>query len=802
MELRPSDLRPLPVAVALWALAAVGVALGPRAVVTSAAAVSAAALSAVVLTGSARARSLIVPHVVLLGIGVALLLVTTGQLAASKDALSDVAGSGASSELELRLLSDPAPPEDGPAWAQGSVTARVAIIRGTVRSGRDERRLPSDVAAFATGRSAASTPSGRTTGLDQARAGDVVRVRGTVSIGGGGRFRVKVSRVLDVRRGPPIIAQLRAVLRQSTSQLPTDEAALVRGMTTGDTRGLSSTAEDAMTRAGISHLIAVSGANIALVLATVLVPLLLLGVDRRARLVLAAAVAGAYVLLVGEEPSVLRAATMAAPLLLARFIGVRPAPVPALAMTASLWSVLDPQTAASVGFVLSGLSTAAILLAARPCARALTAMTRGRLSDGWALVLAVPLVAQAACTPVLILLSPEISVWAVPVNIVVAPLVGPATILGMLALVIGPFLPMAAAALAHLAAGSAHLVLEVALLADSAPLSRIAVPEGASGAAAAVLVLGLCVLVWSLRRRAWVRFAVACVLVGVLAPPLAQRLPLPIARDRGAWSIAACAVGQGDAFVARDPSRDDQGAILIDTGPDPALLRECLDRLQVRRIDLLVLTHPHADHIGGVAALTGERTPRRQWICPMPEAQSARRAPGPAEAVLRGARASSGALAVEVLWPTSPEAVEAVAARETSSSEQGTANDCSVAVAIRWPDGTRLVALGDLEPQAQRALAELDPGPADVVKVAHHGSRRQEAMLYQRLAPRLALIGVGRGNTFGHPSPPTLAMLGLLAARTVRTDEHGTVTVQFGAPARAGAGERTADELRSVGPGR
>src|SRR5699024_4880688 len=233
----------------------------------------------------------------------------------------------------------------------------------------------------------------------------------------------------------------------------------------------------------ISHLVAVSGANIALVLAAVLGPLLLLGVRRRPRLLAAGILMAGYLWLVGDEPSVQRAATMVTPLLAARFAGIRASPVAALALTVALWSVIDPVTAASVGFLLSGLATAAILIAAPPLATALVELSGERIGRTTALVLAVPLVAQLACTPVLVLLTPEISLWAVPVNMIVGPLVGPTTVIGLLALVLGTVWPAAAALLWSVAAGGAHLVLLIARAADALPGSRIAVPAGATGAA-------------------------------------------------------------------------------------------------------------------------------------------------------------------------------------------------------------------------------------------------------------------------------------------------------------------------------
>ena len=521
-----------------------------------------------------------------------------------------------------------------------------------------------------------------------------------------------------------------------------------------------------------------SGANIALVLAAVLGPLLLAGVRRRPRLLIAAGVVAGYVWLVGDEPSVQRAATMAAPLLAARFAGVRASPVAALALTVALWSVLDPVTAASIGFLLSALATAAILLAAPPLARALEQMSGGRLGRTAALVLAVPLVAQAACTPVLILLTPEVSVWAVPVNMLVGPLVGPSTVLGLVALVLGVLWPGGAAVLYGIAAGGAHLVLLIARTADDLPGSRIAVPDGTTGVLGAIGVLLLAGLAVAGRRRPAVRWATAVVLVIALAPGIGRMLPV---RSTPGWSLALCAVGQGDALLLRPAGVHQDGpTVLVDTGPDPAALSACLDLLQVRQVDLLVLTHPHADHTGGRDALTGARTPAQQWVCPLPAA-AADVVPGaPVEVATTGTGWEQDGLALTVLWPDSAEAAERASAAERGSGEGDAANDCSIALEARWADGTRLVTLGDLEPAAQEQLAATEPGPADIVKVAHHGSRFQHAPLYEQLDPDLALVPVGRENTFGHPTDELLDLVRGTGAQVLRTDVHGTVVLPTG----------------------
>lgn len=793
--MRRAELRLVPSACVLWTLAVVATVAGVRAVVIALVGLLAAAALGCALSGRREVVRAVAAHGVLVLLGACLLVPHAQHHEGDVDALTIAAGDGLRVTVPVRATADAASPRDGPAWARQEVRLTAVTVAGAARFGRDERPLRSDVRVLLRGDGDDGSGAGSRPALDAVRDGDHLRVSGTVHVDG-------TLVVLDVSRVEALTPQagprtaLRDASRRATEHLPSDEAALVRGMTTGDTAGLSTEAEEAMRRAGISHLVAVSGANIALVLGAVLGPLLLLGVPRRPRILLAAGVGAAYVALVGDEPSVLRAATMAVPLLVARFLGIRAAPVAALAFTVALWSSLSPQTSASFGFVLSALATGAILVLARPAAAALTDLTGGRIGKVPALVLAVPLVAQLACTPVLILLEPEISVWAVGVNVVVMPIVAPVTVLGLLALLVAIPFPGIAAALDTLAAGGTHLVLVVARTADALPGSRLAVPTGAIGALLAVAVVVLAIVATALRHRRSVRFCVAVLAVAVLAPPVADRvLPAGAGDD---WTVAICAVGQGDAVVLRGDATGSgpRPVVLVDTGPEAEPLTACLDALGVRKIDLLVLTHPHADHIGGVGALTGDRSPDAQWICPSEEAGRARSAPGgpTPRPVVRGEVGEAAGMRLEVLWPPSAAEVDRVSALETSSSEQGGANDCSVVLAASWPDGTRFVGLGDLEPAAQSQLARLDPGRADIVKVAHHGSRRQDPALYAGLAPRIAVIGVGRDNTFGHPAAGALSMLEGVDALVVRTDVDGSVAIT---PREAGASGE--DEARIVG---
>lgn len=789
--MRRTDLRLFPTATVTWALAALGVHSGATLALTAGAVLLIATLLAALLLGRSHPelRSAVLRHIMLLGILGAVLTPALLHHAQTARILRHAADTPAVLELTVRAVSEPETSQSGPEWAASSTRLRARTMPGTARIGTTTQPLPSSLPVLVT----VPQEDAQTRPI---RDGDRLRVRGTLRESSG----LLILRGTSIDHEQPsglramtapasqLRAALRASARASTAHLPADEGALVRGMATGDTHGLSEEAEDAMRRAGISHLVAVSGANIALVIAAVLAPLLVLGVPRRLRLTAATLAMVLYVWVVGEEPSVQRAATMATPLLIARFAGVPSSAPAALAATVTIWSLADPVTSASVGFALSALATGAILLGARPAAGVLHELTGERISRTAALVITVPLLAQLACTPILVLLTPEISVWAVPVNMLVAPIVAPVTVLGLVALPLALVHPAAGAVLCSIAAGGSHLVLRVAHLADSLPGSRIAVPEGIGGAtiAVGVILLGAAAVIG--RRSRVVRFAVAAVLVATLSPSIVRHTPLA---PRPEWSIAACAVGQGDAVLLRAPGPDPT-TVLIDTGPDPDLMTACLDLLAVQRIDLLVLTHPHADHTGGRLALTGQRTPRAQWICPHPDSAAQSVPNVPTTTALTGEQLTTAHLTIDVLWPPSAEAAKSAARREQGSSEGSEANNCSIVIAARWRNGLSLVALGDLEPAAQRDLAALNPPGADVVKVAHHGSRRQHRALYDLIGARTALVTVGSENSFGHPTQHTLDMLEGQGSHLVRTDQHGTVVLPAADSAR----------LRSVGPPR
>ncbi|WP_058234175.1 ComEC/Rec2 family competence protein [Devriesea agamarum] len=746
----------------------------------------------------APVMSAVAAQCVLLGALLACTLVTTGPVRHARADWQVRAERGQTVTTQVAVIADPVEHLDGPEWRRGTASVRVnprgapgvtlllsVPAPGSVSSSSDRKPTPKSSSPPPPAK-ALSESQGKTTRPEPAHhndphdprtwhRGDQVTLTGRLRASGA-LLTMKPTRISGYIAADGVRTRLSAAARVATAHLPADVSALVRGMTTGDTQGMSTQREEVIRRSGLTHLVAVSGANIALVIGSVVVPLLILGVPRRPRLAIGAILGAGYICLVSDQPSVLRAGVMVVPLLVARFLGYRARPIPALAATTLLWALADPAVASSLGFILSVLATSAIITAADPLARLMCRLSGERIPRLLALAVTVPLVAQLVCTPLLVLLTPEVSLWSVLANMLVAPFVGPATLCGMLGLVIAPWWPGAAALANTVAAGAARIILVVSDVFGNLPGSALPVPQGWQGSLTVVGVsvgLGmLLVLIWKGRRTPYVRWGLAGLLVAVGTPPMVRMIRDVL--DPPAWTIAQCDVGQGDAFVARD-GPDNRAVILIDTGPDPASLRTCLNTLKIDHVDLVVLTHAHADHIGGLAALSGGRTPRRTWRCPVDHE--------PGEHPLAGDGAQLDGLKVRVLWPSDVSSVRRAASQETSQLDQAEPNDCSLTVDVSWPDGRNLLALGDLEPAAQRAFLAQNPSPhAQVVKVAHHGSARQYPQLYRAINAQIALIGVGRGNTFGHPAARTLTMLTENGADILRTDRDGITVVEPAAP--------------------
>jgi competence protein ComEC len=376
-------------------------------------------------------------------------------------------------------------------------------------------------------------------------------------------------------------------------------------------------------------------------------------------------------------------------------------------------------------------------------------------------------------------LSARVSLVAVPCNLLVEFAVAPATVLGFAALAAAPVAMPVAQALAWCASWPAGWIAGIARAGAALPGAGVDWPGSWAGAALLAAVT-LAVLLVGRRLLRHPRWCAACaallVLVVVRPPPLTRVItgwPPP------GWRLAMCDVGQGDAMVLA--AGEDTG-VVVDAGPDPALVDHCLRSLGVTRVPLVVLTHFHADHVAGLpGVLRGREVGAIETTGleePADQAEFVRR-----EAAARHVRVTravageqrrTGELSWQVVWPPP---------RSGPGAGPEGANDASVSMLVRSA-GLRLLLLGDLEPPSQQALAR-SPMAAlltgvDVLKVAHHGSAYQDPDLMRRAAPRLALISCGADNPYGHPAPSTVAALRAGGARVLRTDRDGALAVVGG----------------------
>ncbi|WP_062289058.1 ComEC/Rec2 family competence protein [Demequina phytophila] len=538
-------------------------------------------------------------------------------------------------------------------------------------------------------------------------------------------------------------------------------APVVAGMVVGDTSAMDPALVAQMRVSGLAHLTAVSGAHFAILAAAVGAGL------RRTRASPVLVALGtllacvAFAATVSGGGSVLRALAMAAIAAGALIAGRRGQTVPGLAATVIVLIVVRPELARDAGLALSVAAVAAIGLLAPGLAARLRRRLAAPLADAAALTLA----AQAACLPILAAIEAGVGPWAVAANAVATPAAIPVTLLGVAALVLGGPLPAVAHALAQAAAACAWPVVLAARAFTSAPGGELTSAIGARGVMLGIVSVVALALAARAPRPWWAwGVAIACVAAALLhAPP--RWLPAALGGAIDGWTVVACDVGQGDALVVRAGG----AVVMVDVGPSGEAAAACLARLGVDRVDLLVLTHEHADHTGGLDAVLSAAEVSRAWLPPGASAATASslagvdaRTPAPGDAV------RVGGVEIAVLQTGPPPA-----------SREGTeVNDSSTVLRLE-ADGLVTAALGDLEVGGQRRLERVAGalGAVDVVKAAHHGSASQDEALIRAIGAPVALVSVGEGNDYGHPAPEALALYGAGGATVLRTDLCGDVVL-------------------------
>ena len=582
-----------------------------------------------------------------------------------------------------------------------------------------------------------------------------------------------------------LLNDLRASYVASLSGFTPDAKTLVAGLAIGEISDLSTELEKQMRIVSLTHLVAVSGSNCAIVVGMVYLIAVGLRFGRAGRTVISLAALGLYVLLIGPDPSVLRAGVMAASVIVMIALGRRTWALNALAIAAIILLIADPWLAVEFGFGLSVLATAGILL----LAPAMSEKLSSRMPVPLALGLSVTLAAQLFCLPLLMQLQPGLPTYSVIANLLAGPMVAPVTVLGMIALVLTPIAPPMVSMISWLASLGTWVIEVVAIFFSGLPIAYFPWATGWPATILSVLLI-IAVAMWLLADSVPMKqlgvSALVVVAVATIATPAASEI-LPKSWPLKDWSLVACDVGQGDAFVIQSEGR----TAVVDVGSDDALINSCLAELGVSRIDLLVLTHFDFDHVGGIKGAISTRSVSTAIVSGFPDDR-----PATKEAIdLLSTRQARLITAEPRISGTLGEFAWRVIAPSKKASEAKDSNDASVVMIFSGPDYD-LLLLGDLGEAGQQRISSSATsilGSSDkplILKVSHHGSNDQSSALHERLRPELAVISVGEANGYGHPGKELLDLLARSGSQVLRTDLHGSlaIAVSSGAISWSGSG--------------
>jgi competence protein ComEC len=656
---------------------------------------------------------------------------------------------GSSVQVTARLITDPnstAPKVSGRNYVASSWSFLASAIEVQTSAGAYRLKIPIRVIS----------PAKNLNGLlpGQIISGQAVLVKSKEArVAAMALFRGEVKIETPPSRWASALGAIRIGLRNASGD--GDAGALIPGMVLGDTSKQTADFKLAMKRSGLTHLVAVSGANFAIVSGFVLWLMQFIFRNRNYRIGATALSLIFFIALVRPSPSVLRAAAMAAVVLVAMSHRHAADSLPALGFAIGAVVIADPWQARDAGFALSVLATGGLLLAAPKIIAFLERFIPRKLAEA----LAPPIAAVIFCAPVLVALSGFLSPMSIVANLLAAFAVAPITVLGFVAALIHPVLPGIAGVLILLIRVPAAFIGWVANW--SASFSVLELGKGASGSLA-ILVAVICIWIFRTFFRRFRKVIVILLLLLLLTSNWLTRFP---GID---WQVGNCDIGQGDAMVI---NLGYHRGVVIDVGPDPQLINKCLQQFEITKISVLVLTHFHADHVEGLPGLLRGRSVGQVWVSPQidPAFESFRVQSWlkniPQIAVTAGFSAqiqsNRGPVRFDAIWP--------------KLGSQDTPNNSSIVMKVNSYDFS-LLAAGDIEPIAQSQLVQ-QLSQVDLYKVAHHGSRYQDLNFMKALSPRFSLISVGKGNSYGHPAPQTIAALSRIGSKVYRTDQDGALVI-------------------------
>ncbi len=596
--------------------------------------------------------------------------------------------------------------------------------------------------------------------------------------------------------------------RSMSRAIPEPEAGLAAGILIGLRERVSRSVADDFTTTGLTHVVAISGWNIALVAGIVTALLRATGLRRRPRSLVVICAIVAYTILAGAEASVIRAAVMGGVVITARESG-RPSGA-AAALGIACWGLLmaDPTMIGDIGLQLSLAATAGLLALGTHAETVVRRVTRDHAPAWFCESLGVSAAAQLATLPLILVHFGRLSLISPLANLLVGPVVPLAMAGASVGALLGPSLvaPWQLVAAPILLAAWLPLALMTrgAALLAQLPFASVELGPPLDVVGSLLALLALVAVLRRTRRRQGVARAGPWELPSAPAKPQpSRRLPVVVlagvlvgsvsiilvAQPKPALQVSVLDIGQGDAILLQ---ASDGTRALIDGGPDPDLLVRRLDEripLWDRHLDLVLLTHPHEDHSGGLAGLLPRYRIDRIAETGMPSEgagvrelrSAAARAGVDRVRLTQGDELDVGVAHLEVLWPPRERLPQ------VTLTDGRAINDTSIVLAVSV-GRQRMLLTGDIEDDRDQDLLPVLPDDGrrwDLLKVAHHGSATaSSAPLLDRLRPRLAAISVGADNRYGHPAPSTLDRLAASGARIWRTDRDGTLSVSLDGHAR------------------
>lgn len=654
--------------------------------------------------------------------------------------------------------------------ATGDERCAVAIERNgfaTVQL-REEARPRASARGFALGDGCRVVTRVRVA-AGEAAAGATVHVRGSVRREGA---RIAFSDA-EVRliAAPGFLARWRTRAGDVIDSLYRERAPLARALLIADEQDISREVRSQFADAGIIHMLSVSGLHVA-VLAEGVVLLVMLGGASTHRAELAATTTIAvFVLFVGAPAPAVRSAAMYAAVVASRRLQRPTSPWALLALGAAL-PLVQPRVVTEIGYHLSVAGMAG-LIASGKLSRRLPLEHVPEWGRRLTRETIATIVASLVTAPIVAWHFGRVSLAAPLTNLAAAPLFGVAQPILFLTLVFAPVRPVAAL----LADGTSVLLLGIEKIgAIGAALPASALDVQPTALTAFLLAASSAALLASCSSRYWGTPALLCALA------LSSALWWPVVRPPGdRLEIHMIDVGQGDAIALRTPR---WRWILVDAGDQwrETDVGERIVAPYLRRrggsIAAFILSHPHADHIGGAASILRKLPVAFVWDggFPQPSAvyddvlSEAHRRRVTWRAARVGAPVEIDGVTLTVLSPDSAEIANAP-----------DANAASVVVMAEYR-GVRVLLTGDAERDVEgRLVKRLGAGlRADVLKVGHHGSSTSTTpQLLDAVQPRVALVSVGAGNRYGHPSPDVLRGLQARGTHVLRTDDAGSVVISI-----------------------